>query len=159
MKNIAIYPGTFDPITFGHIDLVERATRLFDKIILGVAHNPEKKSLLTLEKRVEIASRIFKDNKKVKVMGFDCLLADFAKAQKANVILRGLRVISDFDYEFQMASMNRMLAPEIETVFLSPADRFTYVSSSLVREIARTKGDISQFVPVEVVQAIKKIYR
>lgn len=147
MKNIILYPGTFDPITNGHIDLVERASRLFDTVIVAVGENHAKSPAFSLAKRVDMASRTLKNLPNVKVEGFTTLLADFAKEKGANIILRGLRAVSDFEYEFQMASMNRRIAPELESLFLMPAEQYAYISSTLVREIAALKGDISQFVP------------
>src|SRR5689334_8572049 len=144
---IAVYPGTFDPITFGHIDLVERASRLFDKVIVAIAANPKKKPLFSLEERRELAAQALSRYKNVKIEGFDSLLLDYVKQEKAGVILRGLRAVADFDYEFQLASMNRFLNPDIESMFLMPAEKYMYISASLVREIALLKGDISGFVP------------
>lgn len=143
---IAVYPGTFDPITNGHCDLVARACRLFDKIIVAVAVNPGKKPVLALEERVELARAVLKDCKKAEVCAFDNLLVTFAQQQGADVILRGLRAVSDFEYEFQLAGMNRRLAPKLETLFLTPAEQFAYISSGLVREIAALGGDVSDFV-------------
>jgi pantetheine-phosphate adenylyltransferase len=159
-KNIAIYPGTFDPITNGHIDLIERAACLFDKVIVAIAANVLKTPAFTLAERVELVSQIIKNTKlpNVKVYGFDCLLAEFAKKNNARIILRGLRAVSDFEYEFQLASMNRHIAPELETVFLTPAEQFSFISSSLVREIAALGGNISEFVSPLVATALKKKY-
>ena len=156
MQNKAIYSGTFDPITFGHIDLVERAVRLFDQVIVAVAHSQSKNTLFSLDKRISLAKSIFSDFPSVEVAGFDGLLLEFAKQKQANILLRGLRVVSDFDYEFQMAYMNQALLPKVETIFLSPAAHFAYVSSSLVREIASMHGDVSKFVPPVVEAALKK---
>jgi pantetheine-phosphate adenylyltransferase len=158
MTNIAIYPGTFDPITNGHIDLVERATRLFDKVIVAVAANPSKAPAFPLTQRVELARKVLAKLAQVEVTGFDCLLSTFAQQQGANIILRGLRAVSDFEYEFQMASMNRRLAAYIETVFLTPAEQYSYISSTLVREIAALGGDITPFVH-PVVATVLKDYR
>lgn len=143
----AIYPGTFDPITNGHIDLVARAARLFSWVIVAVAANPAKTPAFSLDERVQLARSALADIKNAEVCGFDTLLADFAKARGAGVILRGLRAVSDFEHEFQLAGMNRRLAPEVETLFLTPAEQYTFISSSLVREIARYGGDVSAFVP------------
>lgn len=159
MKNTAVYPGTFDPITFGHMDLIERAAKMFDQVIVAIAANTKKQPLFTLEERTQIASEIFKKWSNVKVVGFDTLLTDFAKKHGVNIILRGLRAVSDFDYEFQLAGMNRQLAPHIESVFLMPAEKYTYLSSSFVREIASLKGDVTGFVPEIVVHALHKKYQ
>lgn len=152
MNITAIYPGTFDPITNGHSDLVARAARLFDQVIVAVAANPAKTPAFSLDERVRLARSVLGGIAHVEVCGFDTLLADFAQARGARVILRGLRAVSDFEHEFQLAGMNRRLAPDIETLFLTPAEQYTYISSSLVREIARFGGDVSAFV-AESVQA------
>lgn len=157
MKNIVVYPGTFDPITFGHIDLVGRAARMFDKVIIAIASNSNKKPLFTLQERVDLAKEVLKINN-VAVMGFENLLTEFMQSQGATIILRGLRAVSDFDYEFQLAGMNRQLAPEIESLFLMPADKYTYISASFVREIASLGGDVAKFAPEPVVQALRKKY-
>jgi pantetheine-phosphate adenylyltransferase len=154
MKNIAVYPGTFDPITFGHMDLIERAARMFDRVIVAIAANSNKKPLFTLEERVALASEVVAKHSNVEVMGFGSLLTDFMREHHAKIIVRGLRVVSDFDYEFQLAGMNRHLAPDIDSVFLMPAESFTYISSSFVREIASLGGEVKQFVPSEVVAAL-----
>lgn len=156
MKNIAVYAGTFDPVTFGHIDVLERAARIFDKIIVAVAANPNKTPLFSLKERVKLTADALSHMKQIEVMGFDNLLLDFAKQHKANVILRGLRTVTDFDYEFQLASMNRNLNSAIETMFLMPSEKHMYISSSLVREIASLRGDVKSFVPNKVVDALKK---
>lgn len=155
MKNIAVYAGTFDPITYGHVDLVERAARIFEKVIVAIAVNNNKKPLFSLEERVEMSAQILSKHANVQVLGFDCLLLDFAKQHSANVILRGLRAVADFDYEFQLASMNRFLNPTIESMFLMPAEKYMYISSSLVREIASLGGDVTGFVPPLVVEALR----
>ncbi|WP_066096008.1 pantetheine-phosphate adenylyltransferase [Xanthomonas massiliensis] len=155
-KRIAVYPGTFDPITNGHIDLVNRAAPLFEKIYIGVAHSPSKGPTLPLELRVDLARKALSRHSNVDVHGFDTLLADFVRAHDAGVLLRGLRAVSDFEYEFQMASMNRHLIPEVETLFLTPAEPYSFISSSLVREIARLGGDVSGFVPSLVVEALRQ---
>jgi pantetheine-phosphate adenylyltransferase len=156
MKNIAVYPGTFDPITFGHIDLVERASKIFDRVIVAIAVNRNKTPCFTLEERIELASTALKKISNVEVVGFEILLIDFMRQHHANIILRGIRAVSDFDYEFQLAGMNRHLASDIESLFLMPAENFTYISSSFVREIAFLGGDVTQFVPQNVVAALKK---
>lgn len=156
MKNIAVYPGTFDPITYGHVDLIERAVRIFNQVIIAIAVNQNKKPLFTLEERVKLSERVLSKLSNVKVLGFDCLLLDFVKQQGANVILRGLRTVTDFDYEFQLASMNRILDPDIESMFLMPAENYMYISSSLVREIALLGGDVTGFVPPLVAKALIK---
>ncbi|SRR5579883_212058 len=159
MKNIAIYPGTFDPITLGHIDLIERAARMFDCVIVAIAANPKKQPLFSMNERVELATQVLRQHANVKISGFENLLTDFAREQSANIILRGLRAVSDFDYEFQLAGMNRHLEPEIESLFLMPSENYMFLSSSFVREIASLGGDVSQFVPEAVVAALEKKYR
>ena len=154
MSRIAVYPGTFDPVTNGHSDLVERAARLFDKVIVAVAVNPGKSSTFTLDERVEMASEVLANFDNVEVEGFDSLLVDYARERDADVILRGLRAVSDFDYEFQLAGMNRRLAPDIETLFLTPAEQYAFISSSLVREVASLGGDVSAFVHTKVRAAL-----
>lgn len=156
MSNIAIYPGTFDPITKGHTDLIERAARLFDEVIVAVALNAQKTPCFSHQKRIELAQKILASQSNVRVCGFDILLIDFVQQCQANIILRGLRAVSDFEYEFQLAGMNRQLSPQIETLFLTPAQQFTYISSSLVREIAALGGDVSPFVHPYVVEALKE---
>lgn len=151
----AVYPGTFDPITNGHTDLVQRAARLFDRVIVAVAANPGKAPAFALEQRVGLARTVLADLTNVEVCSFDSLLVDFLHRREASIILRGLRAVSDFEYEFQLASMNRQLAPDIETVFLTPAEQYAFVSSSLVREIAALGGDVSAFVHPEVVAALR----
>ena len=158
MKKIAVYPGTFDPITNGHSDLVMRAARMFDRIILAVAENAEKSPLFSLQERIALAECALGDQKNVTVIGFSGLLIDFAREQNAEVILRGLRAVSDFEYEFQLASMNRRLEPKLETVFLAPAENYTFVSASLVKEIARHGGDVSAFVHADIFAAMKQKY-
>ncbi|MEK6747876.1 MAG: pantetheine-phosphate adenylyltransferase [Pseudomonadota bacterium] len=156
MKISAVYPGTFDPITNGHADLVARAAHLFDKVIVAVAANPNKRTQFSLEERVHLAQCVLADLPRVEVRGFDNLLVDFVAATQARVILRGLRAVSDFEYEFQLASMNRHLAPGIETVFLTPAENHSFISSSLVREIAALGGDVTPFVHPQVAAALKR---
>ncbi|MDC1487743.1 pantetheine-phosphate adenylyltransferase [Gammaproteobacteria bacterium] len=148
---IAIYPGSFDPITFGHIDIVERACALFDKVILGVAESESKKPLFDVAERIELIESIFKDNTKIEVLGYSKkLTVDLARENNAIAIIRGLRAVADFEYEFQLATMNRSLAPDIESIFFTPKDTLIYVSSSLVKEIAQFGGDVSRFVTPNV---------
>jgi len=154
MNTIAIYPGTFDPVTNGHTDLVQRATRLFDQVIVAVAKGGSKQPVFPLDQRVALVREVLAEMPTVKVCSFDTLLVDFMKEQHAGVILRGLRAVSDFEYEFQLAGMNRQLCPEVETVFLTPAEHYAYISSSLVREIATLGGDVSRFVHPKVVAAL-----
>ncbi len=150
----ALYPGTFDPITNGHSDLVARAELLFDKVVVAVAANPGKQPAFSLDERVAMAKQVLAGHERVEVIEFDSLLVQFAGKCGASVILRGLRAVSDFEYEFQLAGMNRHLAPEIETVFLTPSEQFAYISSSLVREVASLGGDVSDFVHPVVVSAL-----
>lgn len=154
MNTTAIYPGTFDPITHGHSDLIQRAACLFDHVIVAIAANPTKKPFFPLGKRIALARVVLKELSNVEVCGFDTLLAHYAEASNAQVIVRGLRAVSDFEYEFQLASMNRKLAPKVETLFLTPAEQYAYISSSLVREIAMLGGDVSEFVHEEVKKAL-----
>lgn len=154
MKKTVLYPGTFDPITKGHMDLVDRACRLFDKVIIAIAHSPAKKPLFSLESRVDMVHMIFADNSQVEVLGFRGLLANFAKENNAIAILRGIRAVSDFEFEFQLANMNRHLDPDLESIFLTPSEKYSYISSSLVREVASLGGDISAFVDERVEQAL-----
>ncbi len=151
-----VYPGTFDPITNGHIDLVERACRLFDRVIVAVAASNRKNPLFSLDERVLLAQQTLSHLPNVSVMGFNILLVDFIRQQKAQAVLRGLRAVSDFEYEFQLANMNRALAPTMESIFLTPAEHLSYISSSIVREIALLGGDVSQFVAAPVEAALKK---
>lgn len=153
MPITAIYPGTFDPVTDGHTDLVNRASRLFEKVIVAVAADTGKKCLFSLDKRVALAKTIMANMPNVEVVGFSGLLVDFAAEKQANVIIRGLRAVSDFEYEVQLAAINRRLHVEVETMFLAPAEQYTFVSSSLVRQIGLLGGDISQFVAPCVQQA------
>jgi len=152
-----IYPGTFDPLTRGHEDVVRRAAGLFGEVIVAVASS-RKTALFSQEERVVMASEIFADYKNVRVMGFDGLLMNFVRAQQARVVLRGLRAVSDFEYEFQMAGMNRSLHPDVETLFLTPAEHYTFISASMVREIARFGGDVGQFVSPSVAAKLSAKY-
>ncbi len=157
MNITSIYPGTFDPVTDGHIDLISRASRLFHKVIVAVAENKGKSPLFSLQERVELAEEVTSHLSNVIIIGFGNLLVNCAKEQGADVVLRGLRAVSDFEYEFQMAGMNRRLSPELETLFLTPAEQYEFISSSMIREIAKLKGDVSSFVPECVEkQLIKK---
>lgn len=151
-NRLAIYPGTFDPMTRGHEDLVRRAAPLFEKLLVGIAESPAKRPLFTLSERIEIAREVLGDIANVEVVGFNTLLMNFVRERGAKVILRGLRAASDFEYEFQMAGMNRSLYPDIETVFMTPSDQFMFVSATMIREIARLGGDVSKFVHPSVVQ-------
>ena len=150
MKVIAVYPGTFDPITNGHTDLIERGARMFDKLIVAVATSPGKKPLFSLDERVHLARIALAHVANVEINGFDSLLVKYAQTIGASVIVRGLRAVSDFEYEFQLAGMNRRLQPEIETIFLTTAEQYSFISSSLVREVAKLGGDITPFVHPEV---------
>ena len=153
---VAIYPGSFDPITFGHMDIIERACGIFDKVILAVAESESKKPLFTLEERLGLTKSIYSDHPKIETVSFSRkLTVELAREHKACAILRGLRAVADFEYEFQLATMNRSLAPDIESIFLTPKDTLIYVSSSLVKEIAELKGDISRFVHPNIDQALK----
>lgn len=152
----AIYPGTFDPVTNGHSDLIVRASYLFSEVIIGVASSPSKKPRFSLEQRVEMIKEITKDLDNVTVVGFSGLLVDFAKHHQAKVLIRGLRAVSDFEYEFQLANMNRRLSPELESVFLTPAEANSFISSTLVKEVALHNGDVSEFVHPIVKDALEK---
>ena len=153
---VAIYPGSFDPITFGHMDIIDRASGLFDKIVIAIAKSETKNPLFSLEDRIKLAKNIYQDTHKVDVIGFPRqLTVDVAKEQNACAIIRGLRAVSDFEYEFQLATMNRSLAPDIESIFLTPKESLIYVSSSLIKEICDLKGDISKFVHPTVEKALK----
>jgi len=154
--NKAIYPGTFDPITNGHIDLIERASKLFDQVVVAVAESPKKKPMLDLKTRVALTREITEPLGNVTVIGFTGLLTELLPKQGANIILRGLRAVSDFEYEFQLAKMNRVLAPDVESMFLTPAEKHSFISSTLVREIAALGGDVSHFVPPHVALALKE---
>ncbi|MBB3139667.1 pantetheine-phosphate adenylyltransferase [Halomonas organivorans] len=156
--NVAVYPGTFDPITNGHFDLIERAARLFDKVVVAIATSPGKGPALDLDTRIALARTVVAGLDNVEVTGFSGLMTEFMKQQRARVLLRGLRAVSDFEYELQLANMNRAQMPELETVFLTPEVENSYISSSLVREIARLGGDVSKHVHPEVAEALKSHY-
>ena len=156
----AVYPGTFDPITNGHEELIQRASRLFDEVVVGVAHSQAKRPFFSLDERVSLAREVLAPYSNVTVLGFTGLLSEFVKEQAASVILRGLRAVSDFEYEFQLAGMNRRLAPGVETLFLTPSDKYLFLSATIVREIAVLGGDIAAFVhPLTVQRMREKIGR
>lgn len=157
MKQCAIYPGTFDPITNGHIDIIKRSARLFPELIVAVASSRTKKPFFSLDQRIAFIQTAVGNLPGVRVVGFDNLLIHFAEAQQAGIIIRGLRATSDFEYEFQLAGMNRQLSKQVETIFLTPSEHLMCISSSLVREIAALKGDVSNFVPSQVVEAFNNI--
>ena len=159
MSLIAVYPGTFDPITNGHTDLVNRGVKIFDKVIIAVAQNPSKNTLFTVKERIEFIQEIFNANSQVEIYSLDKLLVDFANDHNATVILRGLRAVSDFEYEVQLASMNRSMEPNIESVFMSPAEEYGFLSSSIIKEIAKHGGDLSKFIDKAVLVALQKKLR
>jgi pantetheine-phosphate adenylyltransferase len=152
----AIYPGSFDPVTNGHLDVIERAQKLFDEVVVAVAHNDEKQPLFSLKERLDLLSETAGRFANVRIAEFEGLLVEFARAQKAGAVIRGLRAVSDFEFEFQMALMNRKLDPAVETIFLMPKEEYTYLSSRIVKEIARLRGDVSAFVPVCVARALSR---
>ena len=152
----AVYPGTFDPMTMGHVDLVKRANKLFDSVIIAIASSDSQKPMFSLEERIEIGNKIFADDPKVEVVGFSGLLVNFAKDNDANILIRGLRVVADFEYEFQLANMNRAMSPDIESVFLTPKEEYSYISSSLVKEIATMGGDVTRFVDQVTLEALNQ---
>lgn len=156
MKKIAIYPGSFDPITNGHIDLIKRASKLFDEIIIGITQNSKKAAFLSIDDRINTINTALKGIDNIKVLSFGTLLVDFAAKQNAQVILRGLRAVSDFEYEFRLSGMNKHLNPNIETLFMTPAEQYANISSSLVKEILALGGDISVFVPASVEALLKQ---
>ena len=158
MKTI-VYPGTFDPITNGHVDLIERASKLFDKIVIGIASNQKKRPLFTIDERIHLATVAVAHLDNVEIIGFDYLLVNFVKDCNAEAVMRGLRAVSDFEYEFQLANMNRALSPELESIFLTPSEKFSYISSSLIREISALKGDASKFVPPHVAAALLEKFK
>ena len=152
----AVYPGTFDPMTMGHVDLVKRASKLFDSVIIAIASSDSKKPMFSLEERIEMGNKIFAEDPKVEVVGFSGLLVNFAKDNDANILIRGLRVVADFEYEFQLANMNRAMSPDIESVFLTPKEEYSYISSSLVKEIAMMGGDVKRFVDPVTLEALNQ---
>ncbi|AOP41596.1 pantetheine-phosphate adenylyltransferase [Edwardsiella piscicida] len=154
MSRTAIYPGTFDPLTNGHLDIVTRAAHMFDRVILAIAASPGKRPLFTLEERVAMAREVTAHLANVEVQGFSELMAHFAQRQRANILVRGLRAVSDFEYELQLANMNRHLMPTLESVFLMPAEAWSFISSSLVKEVARHGGDVDAFLPEPVARAL-----
>ena len=158
MAKIAVYPGTFDPITNGHTDLAKRGCKIFDKIIIAIAENPKKNTLFSIAERMDFVKNIFSDEKKIEVYPLNKLLVEFSKDHSATVILRGLRAVSDFEYEVQLASMNRSMEPNIESVFMSPAEKFGFLSSSIIKDIARHGGKLEQFVHKDVLKALSKKY-
>jgi pantetheine-phosphate adenylyltransferase len=155
MKNIAIYPGSFDPITYGHLDIIKRAVKIFDKVIVAVAHNSEKDPLFNVSERVELLKKATADMKGVEIDDFHGLVVDYVKSKKARIIIRGLRMISDFEYEFQMALTNRKLSEDFETIFLMPSEAYSYLSSKLIKEVAGLGANLKGFVPGFVEKAIK----
>jgi len=159
MKKIGVYPGTFDPITNGHIDVIERSLKVFEKVIVAVSNFPRKNFLFSLSERIRLIKEVFKDNERVEVDSFDGLLVDYLRSKNLNVVIRGLRAISDFDYEFQMVLVNRKLYKEIETIFLMPREEYFYISSSIVKEIAKLGGNVSCFVPKNVEIALKEKFK
>jgi len=156
MKKIAIYPGTFDPITNGHLDLLQRATRIFDEVIVAISNNPKKQPMFQLDERIDLVQRVVQDMDNVSIEGFDELLVDYVNRKKARFIIRGLRAVSDFEYEFQLAAANRRLDDNIETIFLTPSEDNYFTSSSLVREISYYNGTVDSFVPDVVKEALFK---
>ncbi len=159
MSIIAVYPGTFDPVTNGHTDLVERASKLFSKVIVAVAASPKKRPALTHEMRISLVKHVFGHLTNVEVVGFDNLLTDFTRSVNGKVIIRGLRAVSDFEYEFQLANMNRAIAPDVESIFLTPSEKYSYISSTLVREIASLNGEFGKFVDPEVKRVLQEHYQ
>jgi pantetheine-phosphate adenylyltransferase len=155
----ALYPGTFDPVTLGHIDLIERALQLFDEVTVAIATSESKTPVFTLEERIDHIQTIFEGNKRIKVIGFTGLVVDLAKEEESKILIRGLRAVSDFEYEFQMANMNRAMSPDLESVFLTPKAKFSFLSSTLVREIASMGGEISSFVDPVIEEALKKRFK
>ena len=157
--NKALYPGTFDPITRGHEDLVRRAAKLFDHVVVAIADSRTKKPFYSLDERVEMGREVLASCQNVEVVGFSCLLMDFVRQHNARIILRGLRAVSDFEYEFQMAGMNRQLYPDVETIFLTPSEQYMFVSATIVREIATLGGDVSPFVNPLILPRLRRMHR
>lgn len=157
MTQIAIFPGTFDPITKGHEDLIARAAILFSEVIVAIAENAIKKPLFTLEQRISMSRKALGQHNNVKVFGFSNLLVDFAREHKAEIIIRGVRIAADFEYELQLANMNRNLSPKLETIFLIPSEKYSYISSTLVKEISKLNGDVAHFVNAEVVKSLQGV--
>ena len=155
-RHIAIYPGSFDPFTHGHMDIVRRGLEIFDTVVIAVANNSEKKTLFSVTERVDILKKLTEDNPRLRVETFDGLLVDYVVAKKARVILRGLRAVTDFEFEFQLAQMNHTVCQQVETLFMMTSPKFAYLSSSIVKEVGRLKGDISKFVPPLVMQELMK---
>lgn len=156
MKSLAIYPGSFDPVTNGHIDIIEKSLSIFKKVIIAVITNPSKNALFTISERENMLKDIFNNNKNIEIMSFDGLLVDFAEEIGADTVIRGLRAVSDFEYEFQMALMNQHLAPEITSIYLMPSPKFSYISSSIIKEVFSMGGDIRELVPEEVIKYLKE---
>jgi pantetheine-phosphate adenylyltransferase len=159
MKGVVLYPGTFDPITNGHVDVIARAARIFDRVIVAVAHGTPKEACFSTDQRVELARAVTADIPNCEVSRFEGLLVHYARERGACLVLRGLRALSDFEYEFQLAGMNRKLMPEVDTLFLTPAEQYQFISSSMIREIASLGGDISSFVHPIVAEALKSLHK
>jgi pantetheine-phosphate adenylyltransferase len=159
MPRIAVYPGSFDPVTNGHVDIIRRACRIFDRVIVAVSKAAHKQATFTVRERIQMLSEVAKGLPNIEVDSFNGLLVDYLKKRKANVLIRGLRVVSDMDYEFQLASMNRKLYPDVETVFLMPADRYTYLSSSIVKEVAHMGADITDLIPPQVQRRLRAKFK
>ena len=157
MKTV-VYPGTFDPITLGHSDLIERATHLFDRVVVAVADSPRKKPLFNLSERIALVRQVMANNLKVEVVGFSCLLTELMQQQKANIILRGVRGVADFEYELQLAQLNKSMSPNLESIFLPPSEQLSFIASTLVREVASLGGDVSKLVHPCVVNALQNKY-
>lgn len=155
---VAIYPGTFDPITYGHLDIIQRAAEIFDRVIVSLGRNPEKNPLFSLDERMEMIGEVVKDLPGVQVDTFSGLVVRYAQDMGADALIRGLRAVSDFEYEFQMALVNRRLAPDVITVFLMPSEKYTYLDSTIVREVASLGGDVTQFVPPPVEERLRKVF-